>query len=156
QNALVASLSASDIKILQNFLDSPQTPPPAATTLVDDAGHTLSTNGQTAYQLILAGVRTYPIFQPVLKHTQMTSNVYAVQASFANVGKIISPPTLLATLPGVLAFTMPRDPAFVKPGFAYGWLKDYPNVTASAFNKTKIEQVFEFGLWNTTEFNTPL
>lgn len=155
QNALVASLSPTDIKILQNFLDNTPSPLPTTPPVADD-GMALSTAGVSAYQLILLGVKSVVIFQPLLKHTQTTSNIYAIQASFTNVGQILSTATMLTLLPGTLAFTMPTDPTYGKTGFSFGWLKDYPNVTVSAFNKTQISQDFEFGLWNNTMFNVPL
>lgn len=155
QNSLVASLSTTDIQILQNFLDNPPFPIPT-TPPVSASGAALSGNGLIAYNLVLSGVKSQAIFQPVLKHTQTTSNIYAVAASVANVGMLLKTSTLAAVLPNALAFTMPADPAFGKTGFAYGWLVDAPNVRVSAFNKTQIEQVFEFGLWSTAMYNAPI
>lgn len=157
QNALVASLTQTDQAILKSYIDNPQFPAPTIATLSTTAPYSgLSTQGITAMTLILLGVTSQKIFQPVLKETQTTSNIYAIAASFDNVGQIISTATLSSSLPNALAFTMPPDPVNGKSGFAYGWLKNYPNVTVSAFNKTQIIQEYEFGLWNTTMYNVPI
>jgi hypothetical protein len=152
QNPLTASLTTLDIQIIKNYLDNtPQITATAAALLATAPYNTLSTSGTTAINLILANVRTSPVFQPVIRHTQTTSNIYAVAASQANVGSVISGASI--GVPSGLAFVVPSNPSVAQPGLGYGWLKNLPQVTASAFNKTQIITTYEFGLYPTALYN---
>jgi hypothetical protein len=148
QSPLIATLTPGDIAIIQNFLDNtPQIIQNVTAFLATAPYSTLSTAGNTAMTLIIAGVRTIPVFQPVIRHTQTTSNIYAVVASQVNVGSVLSGASIGVPTSG-LAFVVPSNPGTPKTGFSYGWLKNYPQITASAFNKTQIITTYEFGLYS--------
>lgn len=155
QNPLSATLSSDDIKSLNGVIQNPPSYDQSFTdvlTKIQTKNPTFSANAQTILGLIMDGIDSTKIFYPVLTQNQITSNVYDVEASFQNVGCIISTSELVALLPNVLAFSLPSDPAYGLPGFQYGWLKNYPNVTVAPFNKTQIRQEYEFGLWPTSVY----
>lgn len=112
------------------------------------------TSADTLWQLICAGVRSFPVDAPVIRHTQMVSNIYAVKVSYFNVRRIMSAATFvsLEQVPNDLLFAVPPDltsSQFVKfPGdLIYGWLKLRPEVTRMAYLKWRITQEYEYGLY---------
>ncbi len=144
--AIVNALSSSDIKTIKAGLDSnPITPP------TDSSITALSAGAQTVYKLLFNNVTSTIVFAPTVRHTQTVSNVYAVAAALANIGRIFSTVTLDALVPDTVAFNLPADASITKLGLnlAYGFMKDYPNVTPSAYNKTQITQDYQYGLWST-------
>lgn len=163
QSPLVNSLTAGDIFLLSNFISqqvdvgdvtwlSTGVPTLPNYNLGAAGVYTLSSNGETALALILSGVKSFPVFQPVLRQTRTTSNIYAIAASTANVNSIFSTAEVTSLINVPVAFAVPPDPIYGKLGFAYGWQKDFPNVVSAAGVKTQIITEYEFGLWNTSMY----
>lgn len=103
--------------------------------------------------LMKAGTSAFPIRAPVIKHTQLVSNQYAVAASFSNVGRIVSSGSMTSIegCPTVL-FNVPSNPSpsqFIEMAgdLIYGWKKSDPQVTRLALFKWRILQTWQFGLW---------
>ncbi len=108
------------------------------------------------YFLIKAGVTSFPIEASVVRHTQIVSNTYAVQASFTNVGRILSTNSFQSTegVPSSLLFGLPATPSstqFIETAndLAYGWRKSRPSVSRLSFIKWQITNSWQFGLWAT-------
>ena len=114
-----------------------------------------------SYFLIMArGLKDYPVFAPVLRHTQTVTSLYAIQASFVNVRRLLSRGTLIVSenIPAGLLFNIPFDPTVTQfiqdpPAGAfggdlqYGWFKDFPTVRQIARLKWNIVQEWQYGLW---------
>jgi hypothetical protein len=89
------------------------------------------------------------------------SNNWAVPASLVNVGLVLSTATL-STFEGVpagLLFNLPNltlPAAFQNISLAYGWLKNEPTIQQIALRKWQIVQEWEYGLWPTSIFGSPL
>lgn len=122
------------------------------------------TNALTVYKLIQAGVKSVYARNPTLRHTQTVSRYWTIPASQTNVGRIISTSTMMLTtgngesVPSGLLFNLPSlTPAnFQTIALAYGWLKHDPTIQQIAFRKWQIIQEWEFGLWATALYGSPL
>jgi hypothetical protein len=118
---------------------------------------------ETAYSLYLlmrANTTAFPLATPVIRHTALVSNQYAVQASFTNVGRIISSASMISLegVPTTLLFSIPSPPGqdtggapeqyIEDPGdLQYGWRKIFPGVTRLARFKWRITENWIFGLY---------
>lgn len=146
----IESLSANDKTKLRNLMQNP--PATSADIPSFDSG-----NATTLYGLIRNGLRSIRVNAPALRHTQTVSNQYTVRAALTNVGKILSSSTLatVEAIPTSVLFNMPADSSN-RAGLAYGWMKLHPTVRVSAKQKLQIEQEWEYGLWPTIIYGTPL
>lgn len=155
---------ASDIAAVQNFNDENlenirfylQNPPPAGTTpTFTNTGD--RTNAVAIYNLMRAGLQSIRVNVPTLRNTVTVSNVYALQVSLANVGRIISTGSLrnLEAVPAGTVALLPND-STNKTGFGYGWYKKHPTIRAGARQKTQIEREWEYGLWPTLIYQSIL
>lgn len=115
------------------------------------------------YLLLLAGGQNFPVEASVIRHTQLVSNVYTVQASFINTTRIISSDSMyfIEDTPSTLLFSVPSyfSPSqFIEtPGdLQYGWKKHRPNVTRLSAFKWRIVQNYQFGLWPVKLFGSVL
>ncbi len=113
------------------------------------------------YLLIQAGVTEYPLEASVIRHSQVTSNLYAVQANYSNVGRIISSGsmTTIEGTPSNLLFAVPNTPTpqqFIEfqGDLQYGWRKVRPAVSRLSRMKWRFVQNYQFGLWPTQLYGT--
>jgi hypothetical protein len=86
ESDIISTLSINNIIQIRLMLQSPTLDVngnPNVTTADFSDGN--PTNAVAVYQLMMAGVRSYPIEQPVLRHSLTTSNQYALRRSLANV-----------------------------------------------------------------------
>lgn len=111
-------------------------------------------SANTLYLLMKEGVQSFPVESTVLRHTQIVSNRYTVQASYLNCNRIISTASMssLEGVPGDLLFVLPPEPTptqFIEtPGdLQYGWRKQRPSVTRLSKFKWRISQAWQFNLW---------
>lgn len=111
------------------------------------------------YLLMRAGVSAFPVEASIIKHSQLVSNLYAVQASFSNVGRIISSSSMYSIegTPTSLLFGVPSTPSpsqFIEAAgdLQYGWRKSRPAVTRLALFKWRIVQNWQLGLFPTKIF----
>jgi hypothetical protein len=136
------------------------TPDPAGGNGTGNAANALS-----VYQLMVQGVRSHPVDQPILRRTIVTSQRYAVAMALTNLRKIISTTSLLSLE------QVPNDSLFYDPGsgqlllpqdvsantaLAYGWYKTFPTVQQIALLKWQVVQEWQYGLWATLVWGTPL
>jgi hypothetical protein len=96
----------------------------------------------------------FPIEASIIRHTQLVSSLYPVQASFNNCNRIISSANMIAIegMPNGLLFSVPSEPSpaqFIEtPGdLQYGWRKVRPAITRLSRIKWRIVQNYQFGLW---------
>jgi len=156
----LAQLSKSDKELLKNILDDPGAIGHADTQLFSnaDTGHYyVPTNFDLTYSyylLMKAGVSSFPVRSPVIRHTQIVSNAYTIQASFTNMGRIISTASLgaLESVPSTLLFAIPPEPTvsqFIETAgdLKYGWRKADPVVRRQTLTKWQVAQAWQFGLW---------
>jgi hypothetical protein len=115
--------------------------------------------GWAIAKLISGGVQSILTYQPILRHNKTVSNVYEIPNSLSNVGSVLLTSTLITqeTIPSRIANSLPASGAEVSrggySGYRYGWLKAYPTITESGYNKTTIAQEWQWGLWPTDLFN---
>jgi hypothetical protein len=128
---------------------------------IDDFKDGEPANALLIYTLMKSGFSDYPIRSPILRHTQTVSQLYPVTLSQLNLGKIISTSTLFA-LETVPAWALNGLPNIAPPSFndgksfAFGWYKDDANIGQIANRKVSIVQEFQYGLWPTAVFGSPL
>ena len=128
--------------------------------------HLLASDYAACYSLYLlskSGMEVFPIEASVISHTQLVSNQYAVQASFLNVGRIISSASMYSMegVPNSLLYAVPTIPTpsqFIETAgdLQYGWRKVRPKVTRLAYFKWRIAQSYQFGLWATKAYGNVL
>ena len=158
ESQIISTLSTLNIQTIRLYLQSP----PNVKDGDPDVDLSSFTDGNPAnalevYQLMLAGVRSYPIEQPVIRHTITTSNRYSINRSLANVRAILSTQSLLAfnNIPNALLFNIPNDVSN-NPSFAYGWRQLFPTAQQVALLKWQIVQEWQYGLWATLIWGQPI
>lgn len=115
-------------------------------------------SGWALAKLIGGGVQSILQYQPVLRHNKTVSNVYEIPNSLSNVGSVLLTSTLVAqeAIPTRISNSLPASGGPVTRGgyggYRYGWLKAYPTITESGYNKTTISQEWQWGLWPTDLF----
>ncbi len=113
---------------------------------------------------IEAGETSVLQFAPTLTRTITVGTITQVQASQERIGKIIRTSSMygLEGFPSDLVFTLPNDgdpvpdADFDRRVLHYGWMKEGPNVTRIAFQKTSIQQNWVYGLWPEVIYGIPL
>ena len=128
--------------------------------------HLPSADYDAAYSLYLlmrAGNEVFPMEASVIRHSQVTSNLYAVQASYNNMNRLISSPSMYSVegVPGTLLFAVPSAPSVQQyietPGdLQYAWRKVRPAVSRLSRLKWRITQNYQFGLWPIRTFGAVL
>lgn len=158
----IGALTQQQVEKIRFFIQNPPdgkvTPFPAAADFVTDLGVTDGgANAFQIYQLENQGVRNFPLEQPILKHTIITSNQYAISYALFNIRRVISTLSLVAfeSIPNGLLFNLPNDLS-TDPTRAYGWYKGFPTIQQVALLKWQISQEFQYGLWSTLIWNNPL
>ncbi len=131
-------------------------PQPADTNEVVYLPAADAADAQSIFLLLKAGITTYPTEASVIRHSQVTSNLYAVQANYSNIGRIISSGsmTTIEGTPSNLLFAVPNTPSpqqFIEtPGdLQYGWRKVRPAVSRLSRMKWRFVQNYQLGLWTT-------
>jgi hypothetical protein len=144
----IGTLTPDQVRSIRHFLDNPGEDPtqPSATEGVSP----LAGNALDVYQLMLKGVKNFPVEVPTLRHTITTSNQYAVPYALTNVRRIISSSTLISaeSIPSAVLFTLPFEVS-ADSRFAYGWYKQFPTIQQIALLKWQIVQEYQYGLWAT-------
>jgi hypothetical protein len=161
----VALLSTYQVQQLRQFMLQP----PDGDTIEFPTAATFQKKGESngaialaIYNLMQQGVTSFPVEQPKLRRTFVTSNQYAIQYALTNVRRIISTVSLVTTenIPNSLLFSLPNeswiDPNPDAPSLAFGWLKSFPTVQQVALLKWSIVQEWEYGLWATLLYGNPL
>jgi hypothetical protein len=159
ESGIISTLSINNVIQIRLFLQSPTLDDNGLPNITVDS---FSNDGNQAnalavYQIMMAGVRSYPVEQPVLRYSITTSNRYAIRRSLWNVRKILSTSTLVAlnNIPNALLFNLPYDYS-QNSAFAYGWYQMFPNVQQIALLKWQIVQEWQYGLWSTLIWGNPI
>jgi hypothetical protein len=159
--------SALTLPSLQPIVDADFLPPlvPAADLFGMTTNATNAAQAVIVYNLMMRGVTSHPVEQPILRRTMITSQHYAVALALVNVRKIISTASLISLEnisseslfynPGNGQLLLPNDVS-TYPNLAYGWYKGFPTVQEIALLKYSIVQEWKYGLWTTLVWNTPL
>jgi hypothetical protein len=115
------------------------------------------------YYAMKAGETEFPEEATIMRHSLVTSNQYAQQASYNNVNRIISSASMYSIegVPTNIFFNIPTTPApgafLVTPGdLQYGWRKIRPNVTRLNRWKWRIQTNYQFGFYPTQFFGLVL
>ena len=115
------------------------------------------------YLMLKAGIENFPLEASIIRHTMLTSNLYAIQASFINQGRIISSPSMYSveSVPSTLLFAVPSLPTpaqYIETAgdLQYGWRKIRPHVARLNRMKWRLTQNYVFGLWPVKLFGTVL
>jgi hypothetical protein len=138
-NTAVNAISDDDKRKIRDAISSPT---PGKSPALTDA------NAINIYLLMLNGLRSLRVPVPTLRHTQTVSNNYTVPLAFMNIKRIIST-TSMVSLESIPLNTMLSLPIEVsnRTGLTYGWYKKYPTLRQAAWQKSQIEQEWEYGLW---------
>lgn len=151
--AIVNNLGNTDKKLIKQGLDEHIVPDEIAFT---------SSDALTLYTLMYNGVKTWMVYQPVIRRTRMTANNYTVPESDTNVGKILTkaqmtslegaPPVILFDLPasGTSYRTTSTNAADINLTLAY--LKMPARVTQQGDGKWQILQEWDYGAWPSALF----
>lgn len=129
---------------------------------LEPVSHLPSADYDSAYSLYLmmkAGVEAFPMEASVIRHSQVTSNLYAVQASYNNMNRIISSASMYSIegTPSALLFAVPNTPSpgqFIETAgdLQYGWRKVRPAVSRLSRMKWRVTQNYQLGLWPVKTF----
>lgn len=118
------------------------------------------------FDLLDRGTRHYQSHNYVLRHTQTVSEDADIEIAFAHTGLIFTtadispggtwdqqiPTTLLWSTKNIIPFPFTKDDA--PDGYAWGWLKQSPQVDQVAGNKWRIQDEWWFDLWSTFLYPT--
>lgn len=110
-----------------------------------------SQDGADLYALVKRGLRSVRVNHPILRHTLTVGSSYAVKASMANVGQLLSTAKVIhdELLPTDILFNLPATVYAGSDRLVYAWFKMHPTVRVASRSKTQIEQEWEYGLWPT-------
>lgn len=99
------------------------------------------------------GVKHFRVDQPVLQFLRTASGAYEFTVSYSNVGKILTTTQVKAEngINGLLKVALPDDTSN-RDGFAYGWLKNYPEYQPGSNGRYVFSQDYEYGLWPTAMY----
>lgn len=118
---------------------------------------TFSAAAMTLYRHMLAGMSYFPVEASIIRHNRAVSNVWQAQASFLNVGRILSNNAMLTLEDSgdLFLFSLPTIPTatqFIETAgdLQYGWRKIRPRITRLTYNKWQISNTYQFGLWATS------
>ena len=113
--------------------------------------------------LMKAGNEVFPMEASVIRHSMLTSNLYAVKASYNNMGRLISTPSMysLEGVPTSLLFDVPSYPSasqFIETAgdLQYAWRKVRPAISRLSRMKWRVTQNYQFGLWPVKTFGNTL
>lgn len=135
---LTAFMTPEQIKDVRKYVDSRETPP------------AFSGDQTVLYGYAIAGVDSYPVYNPVVTVTDTASRDYPWNIGFAYVGYTFSTAGMIqdAILASGWKANLP-DYTTDLSGFIYGWLKKPPEIVSVGGNKTQLVQEYEHGLWAT-------
>lgn len=104
---------------------------------------------QTLYNLVISGVDSFHVYQPVVVVTDTASANYPWNIGFADYGSILTTAEMIADadLNSGWKANLPGNGS-PPSGFIYGWLKKPPEIVTVAGNRTQLVQEYEYGLWS--------
>ena len=117
------------------------------------------------YNLMVKGVKAIRVYAPILTRRVTVSSKYSTAVPVTNVGRILKSSTMVTSagngesVPDTFLIPLNSAPFTNTPAdtaFAYGWLKGYPVLVASAGGRTELTQEFQFGLWSTLLYGAAL
>lgn len=118
------------------------------------------------YQHMAVGIKTHPVYVPVLTKTAVSSNTWVINFNQQNKGKIYSTETLIQAenVDVRLRNILPRDVFIQSPVSkgdvaipkAYGWLKGETKTQLGPKGRSIVTQTWEYGLWPTLTVGNPL
>ncbi len=146
----IDALSDKDKVILRALLDKGTDP-----AFPDERDEVTAGFARNLYDQIILGLKSKRQTVYHLRHTQTTSILYPINASLANVDRILSTGTLLAseTIPSSLPLAVGISN---RAGMAFGWYKKFPTIREATGHRTQIEQEWEYGLWSTIVYGSIL
>ena len=153
-------LESKDLIEIKAALNEKPKPRPIDQSQLYDSDPARLSTANAVYSLLLKGVETRVVFQPVLTLKMLATNIYTWSNSFANVGSIIHPGSITRELPVSLAlrFGLPTVPpsAQIPSGYSYGWLKNMAEIEQGAENIETLSQEYEYGLWPEVLWGSPV
>lgn len=146
--SVINNLTAAELTALRHVITNPPQTPAEEPAL--------GAGANSVYLLIRNGVRSVRTNAPKLRHTLTVGSAYAVKASMAKVGLILTTTTLQndEMLPGDILFSLPSLTYGGTRALVYGWFKMHPTIRVAARQKTQIEQEWEYGLWSTVLYGS--
>lgn len=147
----IADISAENKQTIIDYIQNPSAGKAYPTFSPTD------TDADDVLKLMIHGVRSVVVDQPVIRGTYLASTNYSAQVSTSNVGLRFTnaqlrsiagvPNTLLVQLPqdGTSSFDAGADTPLMK----YGWVKRYPTAELVGADQFRVSVEFEYGLWST-------
>lgn len=104
-------------------------------------------------RLIISGVKSKPIYQPVIRLTLTFNDTYNIPLSLTNVGSVVSTSYMTTTegVPTEIGQYMPEsDTVTWADGLNRynGWLKVYPTINIAVGGKQQLTQEWHYGFWS--------
>lgn len=117
------------------------------------------------YNLMVKGVKSVRVYAPILTRRITVSSKYSTAVPMANVGRVLKSTTMVQSagngesVPATFLIPLNSAPftsVSADATLAYGWLKGYPALVASAGGRTELTQEFQFGLWSVLLYGVAL
>lgn len=146
----VAALGVATITLIREAVQNGSSVTELELELIAENGFGAAANdiAQEVFALILKGVDSFVVYQPVVRQTQIVSSSYPRSAVSNNVGKILTS-AQMASLESAPAGVL--DDKTVPDGLAsiarYGYYKNDPTITQQANNRWNITTEWEAGFW---------
>lgn len=106
------------------------------------------------YLLMLKGVRSVRVNQVTLRLSRSVSSSFAVWNAILNNNYVYTSATLRSVESVPVNIFLPTSSSDGE--FAYGWLKKFPGIQTTGFNKIQLTQEWEFGKWPLQVYGNPL
>lgn len=147
-NGTVSDVTPENKVLVRKALDNPTTTFSAVGTQAE------KDKAVSLYQLMYAGITSFPMEASVIRHSQVVSNTYNVWTAFNDINQIISggrlvnvhgcPNVLTSSLPATVAATQKIE---VAGDLQYGWRVSRPRVSRVNYSKWQISKSYQYGLW---------
>lgn len=106
------------------------------------------------YLLMLKGVRSVRVNLVTLRVTRTVSTSYPILNPLLNNNYVYTSATLRLVESVPPQIYLPNDS--MDSEFAYGWLKKFPGIAQTGFNKFNLTQEWEYGRWSRFVYGDPL
>jgi hypothetical protein len=126
---------------------------PQEWTIGGDSFTPINATADVYLRLIISGVKSKPVYQPVIRLTLTFNDNYNIPLSLTNVGCVVSTAYMTGTegVPTEIGQFMPASETLTwADGLNRynGWLKVYPTISVAAGGKKQLNQEWHYGFWS--------
>ena len=148
---VVNGLVKEDLAFLREVVDGKKTTDDY--DLEDGLPHVfLSPDAVPLFKLIVSGVKSKVVYQPVLRNIKTASQYYEIPNSLLNVGSVYSTARIISdeSPPSDIAANLLTGGTITRAAVGVlfgGWFKTHPQIIDSAGSKVQIVQEWQYGEW---------